>query len=133
MTTQTNTPGWSAVVQRELDSLQRSVDTRFVDFSSRLNGLLPTNEFLADKRSSHIRFDNIKEKINDCVTDLDNLKREILGEIEKLETAIAKEASDRKKEHKDYIKARQSQFRWLVSMVMIPLTIAIVDLLMSKK
>lgn len=134
---------WSVAVQRELDSLQRSVDARFSDFSSRLDKLLSQIEYSADKRSLDIRFTNINEKIDDTETDVDKLKDEIrnsvnalrtdlLAERARYERAIAREADDRKKSHEDYLKARQSQFRWLVSMVMIPITIAIVTLWTSK-
>lgn len=134
---------WSVAVQRELDSLQRSVDSRFADFSSRLDKLLSQIEYSADKRSLDIRFTNINEKIDDTETDVDKLKDEIrnsvnalrtdlLAERARYERAIAKEADDRKKSLEDYLKARQSQFRWLVSMVMIPITIAIVTLWTSK-
>lgn len=142
--TQPNTPDWSGAVQRELDSLQRSVDTRFVDFSSRLDRLLTLTEYYADKRSSDIRFENINEKIENADDDIETLKldlrnsfesfrQDIIAERIRYEKAIDKETSNRKKEHADYLKARQSQFRWLVSMVMIPLTIAVIDLIMAKK
>lgn len=142
--TQPNTPNWSGAVQRELDSLQRSVDTRFVDFSSRLDRLLTLTEYYADKRSADIQFANINDNINDSENDISAVKEDLRNSLEslrmamavdreRLERAIAKETSNRQKEHKDYIKARQSQFRWLVSMVMIPITIAIIDLFMSKK
>jgi len=135
---------WSGAVQRELDSLQRSVDSRFVDFSSRLDKLLSQIEYSADKRSLDIRFVNTNEKIDDLEVDVENIKRDfrhlfdtfktdLLSERSRYERAIAKEREDRKKQHEDYLKARQSQFRWLVSMVMIPITIAVVTLWTSKK
>lgn len=144
MTSQPNAPDWSGAVQRELDSLQRIVDTRFVDFSSRLDRLLTLTEYYADKRSSDIRFDNANEKIDDNETDISALKldlrnsfealrHDIMEERNRYERAVDKETTDRKKQHNDYLKARQSQFRWLVSMVMIPITIAIIDLIVSKR
>lgn len=135
---------WSGAVQRELDSLQRSVDARFVDFSSRLDKLLSQIEYSADKRSLDIRFENANEKIEDVELDIEALKADsrnlfntfkadLLAERARYERAIAKETEDRKKSHEDYLKARQSQFRWLVSMVMIPITIAVVTLWTSHK
>jgi chromosome segregation ATPase len=136
-------PTWSGAVQRELDGLQRNVETRFTDFSSRLDKLLTLTEYYADKRSADIRFDNLKEKVDDSETDIESLKRElrqsfeslrqdILKERERYEAAITNETDARQTEHRGYIAARQSQFRWLVSMVMIPIAVAIVDLLMKK-
>jgi len=144
MPTQPNTPNWSEAVQRELDSLQRNVDTRFVDFSSRLDRLLTLTEYYADKRSSDIRFENINEKIEDTESDIEalrldlrnsfeSLRRDLMKERNRYEASLNKETTERKKEHSDYLKSRQSQFRWLISMVMIPITIAIVDLVVSKK
>lgn len=137
-------PTWSGAVQRELDGLQRSVETRFTDFSSRLDKFLTLTEYQADKRSSDIRFDNLNEKVDDTEQDIEDIKRElrdsfeslrreILAERQRYETAISNEATTRQTQHTGYIKARQEQFRWLMSMVMIPLAIAIVDLLATKK
>jgi hypothetical protein len=137
-------PSWSGAVQRELDGLQRTVETRFTDFSSRLDKFLTLTEYTADKRSSDIRFENLNEKVDDSEQDIDGLKRElrdsfeslrrdILAERQRYEDAIRKESETRQTQHTGYIKARQDQFRWLMSMVMIPLAIAIVDLLATKK
>jgi hypothetical protein len=142
--TQPETQTWSGAVQRELDGLQRNVETRFTDFSNRLDKLLTKLEYDADKRSSDIRFDNLNEKVEDSEHDIDDLKRELRESFESLrrdiitertrfETAIAHETDTRQNEYKGFIKARQEQFRWLVSMIMIPLAIALVDLLATKK
>jgi hypothetical protein len=143
MTTQPEPIQWSGAVQRELDGLQRNVETRFTDFSSRLDKLLTKLEYDADKRASDIRFDNLNEKVHDSEDDITAIKlevrasfetfrRDIQTERERYEKAITDEAKLRTEEHKSYIKARQSQFRWLVSMVMIPLAIGVVDLLFKK-
>jgi len=142
--TQEQTPTWSGAVQRELDGLQRNVETRFTDFSSRLDKLLTLTEYYADKHSTDIRFENLSEKVEDTeqdVTDLkrelrdsfESLRRDILAERQRYEAAISNESTTRQTQHTGYIKARQEQFRWLMSVVMIPLAIAIVDLLATKK
>lgn len=142
--TQPETPTWSGAVQRELDGLQRNVETRFTDFSSRLDKLLTLTEYYADKRSSDIRFENLNEKVEDSEHDIEDIRREIRDSFEafrrdiaaertRYEQAIDKETSDRQTQHSGYLKARQEQFRWLMSMVMIPIAIAIVDLLVTKK
>lgn len=135
---------WSGAVQRELDGLHRNVETRFTDFSSRLDKYLTLTEYQADKRAEEIRFANFNEKVEDSEQDIEglrrelrdsfeSLRREILAERQRYETAIDHEAETRQTQHTGYIKARQEQFRWLMSMVMIPLAIAIVDLLATKK
>lgn len=143
MTTQPENQ-WSGAVQRELDGLQRNVDIRFTDFTSRLDKLLTLTEYYADKRSSDIRFDNLNEKVDDSEQDIETLKRDLrdsfeslrrdlLLERERYEAAIGHESQTRQNEYQSFIKARQEQFRWLVSMIMIPLALAIVDLLTTKK
>lgn len=142
--TQPETSTWSGAVQRELDGLQRNVETRFTDFSSRLDKLLTLTEYYADKRSSDIRFENLNEKVHDSEDDIEALKREIrdsfeslrrdiINERERYESALGRETQTRQTQHTSYIKARQDQFRWLMSMVMIPLAIALVDLIATKK
>lgn len=142
--TQPETQTWSGAVQRELDALQRNVETRFTDFSSRLDKLLTLTEYYADKRSSDIRFENLNEKVEDSEHDIDDLRREIrdsfeslrrdlTAERERYEQAIGRETNERQTQHTGYLKARQEQFRWLMSMVMIPIAIAIVDLMVTKK
>lgn len=142
--THDDSPTWSGAVQRELDGLQRNVETRFTEFSSRLDKYLTLTEYQADKRSADIRFDNLNEKVDDSENDIESLRhelrdsfeslrREILAERQRYETAISNEATTRQTQHTGYIKARQEQFRWLMSMVMIPIAIAIVDLLATKK
>lgn len=141
--TQPETQTWSGAVQRELDGLQRNVETRFTDFSSRLDKLLTLTEYYADKRSSDIQFSNLNEKVEDSEQDIDDLKRElrdsfdslkrdIQAERERYEQSIGRETTARQTQHTGYLKARQEQFRWLMSMVMIPIAIALVDLVVRR-
>ena len=142
--TQPETQTWSGAVQRELDGLQRNVETRFTDFSSRLDKLLTLTEYYADKRSSDIRFENLNEKVDDSEHDIEDIKRELRESFESLrrdlqiereryEQSIGRETIERRTQHTGYLKARQEQFRWLMSMVMIPIAIALVDLLVRRK
>jgi hypothetical protein len=129
MTTQ---PEWSGAVQRELDGLQRSVDQRFTDFSNRLDKLLTLTEYYADKRGLDLRFTNINEKLEDSENDLRQLATEVRQSLADLRTAISNEGKERDKSFTKLIDERKSQFRWLVSMVMIPIAVAIVDLVVKK-
>lgn len=142
--TQPETPTWSGAVQRELDGLQRNVETRLTDFSSRLDRLLTLTEYDADKRSLELRFSTVNDKLDDGETDLHELKtelrdsfqslrRDIAVERERYDAAINREKEARETQHKAYIQSRQDQFRWLLSMVMIPIAIALVQLIASKK
>jgi hypothetical protein len=137
MTTQPEGQAWSGAVQRELDGLQRSVDTRFTDFSNRLDKLLTLTEYHADRRVDDLKFTNLSDKIHDNETDLHTVHTELRESLTALRhevlTALASETAERNRSIKEYIDAKKSQFRWLVSMVMIPLGIALVELLIPKK
>lgn len=130
MTTQ---PEWSGAVQRELDG----VNTRFAEFSTRLDKLLTLTEYQSDKRVVDIRFENLNEKVDDNEKDIEKLKEDVRQSFQQLRnevfTALQAESEDRKKAMKEFIEAKKSQFRWLVSMVMIPIGIALVELLIPKK
>lgn len=137
-------PDWSGAVQRELDGMQRNVDSRLVEFSTRLDKLLTLTEYHADQRAITIQLANASEKTQDNEKDIESLKRELRDSYELLrremaaershfETALNEEIKNRQNDLKEFIKTRQAQFRWLISMVMIPLAIAIVELLTAKK
>jgi hypothetical protein len=136
MTTQSEN-NWSGAVQRELDGLQRSVDARFADIYTRLDKLLTLTEYRADKRVTEIQMQGINEKIDDNETDIARVHNELREALtalrHELTAALASETDDRKKTFKEFLDAKKAQFRWLVSMVMIPLGIAIVDLVMKHK
>lgn len=137
MTTQPDGQAWSGAVQRELDGLQRNVDTRFTDISNRLDRLLTLTEYNADRRVDDLKFSNLNEKLHDNETDLHTAQTELRESLNSLRTevliALAKETEERKRSIKEYIDAKKSQFRWWVSMVMIPVTIALVEFLVPKK
>jgi seryl-tRNA synthetase len=133
MTTQPEPQAWSGAVTRELDGVQ----TRFNDFSNRLDKLLTLTEYHADRRVDDLKFANLSEKIDDNETDLQTIHRELRESFATLkhevQTALTRETDERNRSIKEYIDAKKSQFRWLVSMVMIPLGIALVELLVPKK
>lgn len=131
--TQPDVQAWSGAVQRELDGLQRNTDTRFADLSARLDKLLTLTQYEADKRSFDIRFDNLTERSHDAERDLESVKNEIKEALNLLRKEIIAERTARETQHKDFLADKKSQFRWLVSMVMIPIGIAVVTLIMSKK
>lgn len=136
MTTQPE-PNWSGAVQRELDGLQRSVDARFTDVISRLDKLLTLTEYHADKRVIEIQLNGLNEKIDDNETDIARVHNEFKEALNALRheliAALGNETEERKKSFKEFVDAKKAQFRWLVSMVMIPLGIAIADLLILHK
>ena len=141
--TQPENTSWSGAVQRELDGLNRSVDSRFVDLNSRLDKLLPLNEYNSDKRLFDLQFHNLEEKIDDVERDLETQKtefrnainelhREVAAERARYEAALASEVSNRQKDHNTYVEQRRSLFRWTVSMVMIPIALVLLQIILKK-
>lgn len=106
---------WSWAVQRELDGFQRTIDSKFAELANRIDKVVSNVEYVADKRSSDIQLANILQHIADVKKDLED------------------EIDERKTAHIEYIKARQSQFRWFVSMILVPTVLVVVQLLMSSK
>lgn len=106
---------WSWAVQRELDGFQRTTDNRILEMANRIDKAVSGIEYTADKRFFDSQISNLQSHIDD-------LKR-----------ALEEETAERKKEHEEYVKTRQTQFRWFVSMIIIPIVLGVVQLLMSKK
>lgn len=135
---------WSWAVQRELDGFQRTLDSRLSELANRIDRAVGNNEYVADKRSSDIQLSNVLHQISDVSKDLEALRThcdtELRGirsfydsEVLRLERIIAEESKERKEDHKEYVRSKQSQMRWFVSMVLIPTVLVIVQLLMSHK
>lgn len=113
-----NTPQnerWSWAVQRELDGFQRTFDSKFAELATRIDRVVSNVEYVADKRSADIQLANVLKEIADLKKDLDD------------------EVDERKKTQAEAVEARQSQFRWFVSMILIPIVLVVVQLLMSSK
>lgn len=145
MTTQPDpTNNWSRAVQIELDGLKQGVENRLNDLASRVSSFVSNAEYNADKRSTEIQVTNLKDKIHDVETDATTLKSDVIKLIDelkldnaaahiRLEQAIQAEVLARQQERKDEIAARQNQFRWLLSAVLIPIVLAVMDLMLNKK
>lgn len=132
MTTQPETQ-WSGAVHRELDGLTRTVDSRLAEFNRSLDKLLTLTEYHADQRATEIRFGNTNEKIHEAGQDIETIKRELRDSFNALQREILAERERFEGMFKEEKNEQKSRFRWLVSMVMIPLAIAVVDLIVRKK
>ena len=130
MTTQPE--NWSGAVQRELDGLQRTVDSRFVEFSLRLDKLLTLTEYHADQRATDIRLTNVNEKVQESERDIESVKKEVRDAFKALRDEITAERARFEQALNKEKEAQQSRFRWLVSMVLIPVAGFLVDLILKK-
>lgn len=136
-------PQWSWAVQRELDGL-RGTPERLNDMATRINSSVTNVEYNADKRSFDLQVTNIKDKIDDVEHDsvtlkadiirmIDEVKRENATEHAKLDKAIQDEVTARQNQQKEDTAARQQHFRWMISAVLIPIVLAVMDLMLNKK
>lgn len=147
MTTQPNpdaSGAWSWAVQRELDSLKQETNTRLADMATRASSAVTNVEYIADKRFVELQLNNLKDSINDVEKDIttlktdmtkvvDEQKRDNTIEHQRLDKAIQDEAVARVQQQKEDAKARQSQFRWIISAVLVPVVLAVMELLLNKK
>lgn len=106
---------WSWAVQSELDGLKRGTEQRLHDMSAKIDNAVSSVEYTADKRFTGLQFDTVNDKIDD------------------LETAIQSEITNRITDQKEDIKTRQAQFRWMISAVLVPIVLAVMDLMLNKK
>jgi len=113
MTTQPDpyVPGGSWATKADIDSVKHLLD----DVTTRVDKSVSGAEYASDKRFTDLQFDNLK------------------GKLDVLDTALKKETTDRIEDKKEDIKARQYQFRWIVSAILIPIVLAAMDLMLHKK
>lgn len=116
---------WSWAVQREADGLSRNIEQRLQDMSNRIDKSVGSAEYAADKRSNDIVIKNMAEK-------LQSIEKEHERAYAHMEKAIGDEAESRREEHSEYVKSRQSQTRWFISLVLIPIVLGLIPLLTAK-
>lgn len=135
---------WSWAVQRELDSLKNETNTRLADMVTRANNSVTNVEYIADKRATDLQLNNLKDSIHDVEKDVtvlktdmikvvDEQKRDNALEHQRLDKAIQDETAARVQQQKEDASARQSQFRWIISAILVPVVLAVMDLLLNKK
>jgi hypothetical protein len=117
MTTQPDpyVPGGSWASKAEVDSLRRDLEHHFDGMTARVDKSVSAVEYTADKRFLDLQFVNIN------------------GKVDGLNKALQKETDDRIADQKEDVKARQYQFRWIVSAILIPIVLAAMDLMLHKK
>jgi hypothetical protein len=144
MTVPPDFDAWSRAVQVELDGLKRDVQNRLDDLASRVSSFVSNAEYNADKRSVDLQMTNVKDKIDDAEADvtvlktdmikvIDDLKRDTTAAHTRLEQMIVNETNARHQQQKEEAAARQSNFRWMISAVLIPIVLAVMDLMLNKK
>lgn len=145
MTTQPDpTNGWGWSDRREIDNRLIIAEQHLNDLTNRLDRLLSVSEYNADKRTSEVithtlqdKLAELEVKVREFVKEQRELviaiRREIAQGDENLHQEILQEAASRRKQQEEEHKARQSQMRFLVSVILVPTVLAVVQLLMSHR
>ena len=132
---------WSA--RKTLEAQEINNDRRFNELSRQLDKLVSSIEYAADKRVIDSQWTNLHDRVVEVQKELvefkhdiqlifENLRRETTAEHTRLEKLVSDESESRKREHENYLREKRSAIRWFVSVVIIPITIAIIDYITTK-
>lgn len=142
---------WAWAIQREIDNLQKTLDTRYAELSSRIDKVVSATEYNADKRASEQHTSSLLERITGIDKDVEFFKREVNDRLEilrkehdtdidkvglLLDTEKKTREADRKEDLRNAEEEREraasaqvEKKRWLVAAVLIPTMVALVPLL----
>lgn len=82
-------------VQKELDGLQKQVDSRFSSILAKLDKLVTLTEHDAEKRINDLRFNGIQEDVSDLKKDINHLDSTMAAHFTTLQNAIQTETTAR--------------------------------------
>lgn len=142
---------WAWAIQREIDNLQKTLDTRYAELSSRIDRVVSATEYNADKRAAEQQTTTLLERITGIDKDVEIFKREVNDRLEilrkehdsdidkvglLLDTEKKTREADRREDlrnaedEKDRVASSQvEKKRWLIAAVLIPTMVALVPLL----
>jgi hypothetical protein len=142
---------WAWAIQREIDNLQKTLESRYAELSSRIERVVSSTEYNADKRANDQVYTTFVEKLNSIDKDLEIFKREFNDRLEilrkdhevdldkvglLLDTEKKTREADRKEDQKALdeekernLSARIEKKRWLIAAVIVPLALALFTVL----
>lgn len=142
---------WAWAVQREIDNLQRTMESRHAELAARIDRVVSSTEYSADKRAAEQQYRTLLERLGGIDKDVELFKRDFTDRLEALrkehDTDIDKvgllldtekktREADRREDHKsleeDRERAASAQVekkRWLIAAVLIPTLVALVPFL----
>ena len=138
MTTQPDINGpatgtWAWAVQRELDSLQRTMEQRYTELATRMDKVVSATEYGADKRAAAQQQVATIEKLTDLEKDIQIHNKDVSDSIERLRILISDEKKTRERERKEDQEKKQAQNRYIISAILLPIIITIIQLVGSMK
>lgn len=138
---------WAWAIQREIDNLQKTVDSRYAELSSRIDRVVSGTEYNADKRALDQQHTAVLDKISNLDKDVEIFKREFQDRLEVLrkehdadldkvglllDTEKKTREADRKEDREALEATANAQIekkRWLVAAIMVPIAIALIPML----
>ncbi len=138
---------WAWAIQREIDNLQKTMETRYSELSARIERVVSGTEYNADKRALDQQHTALLDKIGSIDKDVEIFKREFHDRLELLrkehdadldkvglllDTEKKTREADRKEDQQaleDTANAQIEKKRWLIAAVMIPIAIALIPLM----
>ncbi|WPH58298.1 hypothetical protein SEA_LUCKYSOCKE_62 [Streptomyces phage LuckySocke] len=138
---------WAWAIQREIDNLQKTMESRYSELSQRIDRVVSGTEYNADKRAQEQQHTALLDRIGSIDKDVEIFKRDFSDRLEVLrkdhdadidkvglllDTEKKTREADRKEDRQaieDTANAQIEKKRWLIAAVMIPIAIALIPLL----
>lgn len=138
---------WAWAIQREIDNLQKTMESRYAELSSRIDRVVSSTEYNADKRALDNQHTAVLDKISGLDKDVELFKRDFNDRLEVLrkehdadidkvglllDTEKKTREADRKEDQQALEATANAQIekkRWLIAAILIPVAIAMLPLL----
>ncbi len=138
---------WAWAIQREIDNLQKTMEARYSELSQRIDRVVSSTEYNADKRAQEQQHTAVLDKISGLDKDVEIFKRDFSDRLEVLrkdhdadidkvglllDTEKKTREADRKEDQQALEMTANAQIekkRWLIAAIMVPIAIAMVPLL----
>lgn len=146
---------WAWSFQREMDNLHRLIETRYAELSTRIDKVVSSTEYSADKRAAEQQHMSLVSRLGDMDKEVQLFKRdtneklEILrkehdADIDKVGLLLNTEKSTREAERIEDLKevaaahemadaARVEKKRWLTASIVVPVLVMLVPLIWALK
>lgn len=138
---------WAWAIQREIDNLQKTMESRYSELSQRIDRVVSSTKYNADKRAQEQQYTTLLDRIGNIDKDVEIFKRDFSDRLEVLrkdhdadidkvglllDTEKKTREADRKEDQQALEATTNAQIekkRWLVAAIMVPIAIALVPFL----
>lgn len=146
---------WAWSLQREMDTLHRLIETRYSELSARIDKVVSSTEYSADKRTAEQQHMSLVERLGDMDKEvelfkrdtaerLDAIRKEHDTDIDKVGLLLNTEKNTREAERIEDLKqvaeahekadaARTDRKRWLLASIVIPVLVMLIPLVWTLK